>query len=167
MEHGQLRQGRRLPQLVPCHVEDVAREVAELMTPHIRHEGFEVELHVEAGLPAVELDADAFKQVLFNVIDNALKYGRGDGPKRIELRCASEQGRVVVRVRDHGPGVPADQLEAVFEPFFRGGDELTRRQKGAGIGLSLVRDLVALMHGDVRAENRDPGFEVRIALTPT
>jgi signal transduction histidine kinase len=167
MEHGELRQGRRLPQFVQCQVADVVREVVELMTPHIHHEGFDVVLHVEPGLRPVEIDADAFRQVLFNVIDNALKYGRGSGPRRIELRCATEQDRVVVRVRDHGPGVPADQVQTVFEPFFRGGDELTRRQKGTGIGLSLVRDLVELMHGDVRGENRDPGFEVRIALSPS
>jgi signal transduction histidine kinase len=164
MEHGKLRQGQRLPEFVQCQAADVVREVAELMTPHIHHEGFAIELHVEAGLPAVEIDADAFKQVLFNVIDNALKYGRGAAPRAIELRCGQEHGRVVVRVRDHGPGVAADQLESIFEPFFRGGDELTRRQKGTGIGLSLVRDLVELMHGEVQAVNREPGFEVRIAL---
>jgi signal transduction histidine kinase len=164
MEHGKLRQGQRLPELAPCQVEDVLREVVELMTPHIQREGFAVDVHVEPGLPAVELDADAFKQVLFNVIDNALKYGRGAGPHRVELYCGAEHGRVVVRVRDHGPGVAEAQLEAIFEPFFRGGDELTRRQKGTGIGLSLVRDLVELMHGEVRGENRSPGFEVRIAL---
>ena len=83
---------------------------------------------------------------------------------RSRSAAAREHGRVVVRVRDHGPGVAPDQLDAIFEPFFRGGDELTRRQKGTGIGLALVRDLVELMHGDVRGENRAPGFEVRIAL---
>ncbi|MDH5670910.1 MAG: ATP-binding protein [Myxococcales bacterium] len=68
-------------------------------------------------------------------------------------------------VRDFGPGIAETHLKAVFEPFLRGEDELTRRQKGTGIGLSLVRDLVTLMRGRVRGINRDPGFEVRIALS--
>jgi signal transduction histidine kinase len=69
-----------------------------------------------------------------------------------------------VSVRDFGPGVPEHLLETVFEPFFRGQDELTRRQKGTGIGLSLVRDLVERMGGRVRALAREPGLEVEIWL---
>ena len=61
-----------------------------------------------------------------------------------------------------GPG--AEALEQVFEPFFRAGSELTRRQTGTGIGLSLVRDLVKRMGGHVRARNTSPGFEVHITL---
>ena len=64
---------------------------------------------------------------------------------------------------DFGPAFPG-QLESLFEPFFRGESELTRRQKGTGLGLALVRDLVELMNGSVRGVNRAPGFEIRIAL---
>jgi signal transduction histidine kinase len=136
-----------------------------VMTPHIEHEGFKIDLCVESGLPAVRLDTDAVKQVLFNVLDNALKYGRGAERHAIHVSCKADDAGVVVSVRDFGPGVAEAQLCTVFEPFFRGENELTRRQKGTGLGLSLVRDLVALMQGEVRGVNRAPGFEVRIALT--
>jgi signal transduction histidine kinase len=99
-------------------------------------------------------------------LDNALKYGRGAGPHKLEVTCAPSDGAVVVSVRDFGPGIVEDQLHPVFEPFFRGENELTRSQQGTGIGLALVRDLVALMHGDVRGINRHPGLEIRIALNP-
>jgi signal transduction histidine kinase len=99
------------------------------------------------------------------VIDNALKYGRGDGPAKIDVTCAADpNGGVVVSVRDYGRGVNEAQSQAVFEPFFRGESELTRRQQGTGLGLALVRDLVALMRGSVQGCNRTPGFEVRISL---
>lgn len=165
MEHGQLRRGQRQANVQRGDVGAVVREVVEVMTPHIEHEGFKLELHVDEGLPAVWLDADAVKQVLFNVLDNALKYGRGRAEQAIHVICKAERSGAVVSVRDFGPGVAEDQLHTVFEPFFRGESELTRRQKGTGLGLSLVRDLVELMHGEVRGLNRGPGFEVQISLT--
>jgi signal transduction histidine kinase len=166
LEHAKLRSGGRRAQVVKGDVGAVVKEVVDLMRPHIEHEGFAIELEIAAGLPPVQLDVDAFKQVLFNVLDNALKYGRDAERRALQIACVSAQGRVVVSVRDFGPGVRDDQLKAVFEPFFRGQDELTRRQKGTGIGLSLVRDLVELMNGQVHGRNRAPGFEICIALTP-
>jgi signal transduction histidine kinase len=71
---------------------------------------------------------------------------------------------VLVSLRDYGSGVAEFQLHTLFEPFYRGGSELTRRQQGTGLGLALVRDLVGLMRGTVQAVNRSPGFEVRISL---
>jgi signal transduction histidine kinase len=165
MEHGELRRGQRQTNVQRGDVGAVVREVVEVMRPHIEHEGFKVELHVAAGLPAVRLDPDAVKQVLFNVLDNALKYGRGREQHAIQVSCSAGERGVVVSVRDFGPGVADDQLSTVFEPFFRGESELTRRQKGTGLGLALVRDLVQLMNGEVCGLNRGPGFEVRIALS--
>jgi signal transduction histidine kinase len=69
-----------------------------------------------------------------------------------------------VSLRDYGRGVTSEQLQAVFEPFFRGESELTRRQQGTGLGLALVRDLVGLMRGSVQGINREPGFEIQISL---
>jgi signal transduction histidine kinase len=140
------------------------QQVLLLMAPHFEQEGFDVTLLADDLLPRVSLDADAFKQVLFNVLDNALKYGRGTAPHKLEVACKRVHDAVVVSVRDFGPGVAQGQLETIFEPFYRGEDELTRRRQGTGIGLALVRDLVALMGGRVHGENRAPGLEVRIAL---
>lgn len=166
MEHAQLRRGERPMQVVRANVGETVREVLDLMTPHIEREGFAVTLDVPSSLPAVQLDVDAFKQVLFNVVDNALKYGREGRTGTLEVTCAEADGGVTVSVRDFGPGIAEGQLQTIFEPFFRGESELTRRQKGTGIGLTLVRDLVERMNGYVRGINRSPGLEIRIALSP-
>ena len=63
-----------------------------------------------------------------------------------------------------GPGVAPEQLSAIFEPFYRGESELTRKKQGTGIGLSLVRGLVERMRGHVEGKNLTPGFEVRVEL---
>jgi signal transduction histidine kinase len=167
LEHARLRQGERPMRLMAGNVELLVREVVEVMRPHIEHEGFSIELEVDPALPRALYDDDALKQVLFNVIDNALKYGRyADGRKggALCIRCKAVEGVVTICVRDFGPGVPAASLKTVFDPFYRAQDELTRSQPGTGIGLSLVRDLVGRMRGKVTGSNAAPGFEVEIAL---
>ena len=152
-------------QLVRADAGAVVREVVEVMAPHLAREAFRVEVEVAPDLPEAHLDVDAFKQVLFNVIDNAIKYGRCGDASVLQVACSHEAGEVLVRVRDFGPGIAEHQLELVFEPFFRGEHELTRRHQGTGIGLSLVRELVGQMNGGVQGHNRRPGLEIRIALS--
>jgi signal transduction histidine kinase len=166
MEHGKLRRGQRPAHVTHSAAAPIVREVVELMRPHVEREGFAIELELGEALPNVRLDADALKQVLFNIFDNALKYGRcsGENHSKISVRCAAAEGGVAIAIRDFGPGVREQLLSNVFEPFFRGEDELTRTQKGTGLGLALVRDLVQLMDGQVRARNAEPGFEVCVTL---
>ncbi|MET0385851.1 MAG: HAMP domain-containing sensor histidine kinase [Polyangiales bacterium] len=165
LELSRLERHERPVQMVVGDVAVVVREVVEVFRPHAEHEGFRVEVEDGRGLPAARFDRDALTQVLFNLLDNALKYGRGTGERRIVVRTlAADAGGVRVCVRDAGPGVPEHQLEAIFEPFYRAQSELTRTQKGTGIGLSLVRGLVERMRGQVEVRNHNPGFEVSVTL---
>jgi signal transduction histidine kinase len=121
----------------------------------------------EPGLPAARFDRDALTQVLFNLLDNALKYGAQASERAIQIRCERvAAGGVRVCVSDRGPGVDDALLGTIFEPFYRAQNELTRTQKGTGIGLALVAALVARMYGRVEDRNLHPGFEVRVTLTP-
>ena len=165
MEHARLRRGIRPMQLVRADAGALVREVVDVMAPHLAREGFRVDVLVAPGLPEAHLDLDAFKQVLFNVLDNAIKYGRSAEASVLRIACSHEAGEVLVCVRDFGPGIAEHQVKLVFEPFFRGEDELTRRHQGTGIGLSLVRELVCQMNGSVQGHNRRPGLEIRIALS--
>jgi signal transduction histidine kinase len=140
------------------------REVLRVLEPHARAQGFELVLDLPADLPPARHDPDALQQILFNLIDNALKYARAAEPRRIEVRCARSDDGVAVRVRDHGPGVPPGDLPLIFEAFYRAGDELTRRTKGTGIGLALVRGLAEAMGGSVQARNLERGLEVELHL---
>jgi signal transduction histidine kinase len=164
LEFARLEKGTREVALVTAPVLPVVREATELVRPHLDAEGFALEIDADGNLPPVRFERDALLQVLFNLIDNAVKY-TGDGAKRIVLRLTRDGDAVRIVVRDHGPGVPAQHLAHVFEPFYRGEHELTRRSKGTGLGLALVRGLVERMGGRVRGRNGpDGGFEVTIAL---
>ncbi len=101
--------------------------------------------------------------VFRNLMDNAIKYA-GD-PPRVEVQVrVTERGRVITRIADNGYGVPPELRKRIFGMFFRAGSELTRRQKGTGLGLYIVSTLVRQMKGRVSVSDRpgQPGsiFEV-------
>ena len=166
LELSRLEQKSRRLEMRAGHVAPLLDEVVAVLGPHAESLGFRFRVHTEEELPAVRFDRDALLQVLFNLVDNALKYSRGEGEQEIELTCReSGDGGVELVVADRGPGVRRRHLRKIFEPFYRGENELTRTAKGTGIGLALVRGLVEQMGGEVMGSNRpDGGFEVTVAL---
>jgi LPXTG-motif cell wall-anchored protein len=163
LEFARLEKGTRDVALTTGAVEPVVREAVELVRPHVEAEGFTLRLETDGALPPVRFERDALLQVLFNLIDNAVKYARDGAERWVLVRTAAADGGVRLAVRDSGPGVPARHLAHVFEPFYRGERELTRRHKGTGLGLALVRGLVERMGGHVGGRNVDGGgFEVTI-----
>ena len=105
------------------------------------------------------------EMIFGNLLDNALKYG-GDSPHvEVQVRMRN-RNRVVTRVIDNGPGIPPEIRKKIFRIFYRGGNELERRQKGTGLGLYIVRTLVHLLRGRVAVHDRGerPGsvFEVEL-----
>lgn len=103
--------------------------------------------------------------VFRNLLDNAIKYA-GDPPK-IEVQVRKgERGRVIARVIDNGQGVPPELRNRIFRMFFRGGSELTRRQKGTGLGLYIVHTLLNQLHGRISVHDRSGAsgsvFEVEL-----
>lgn len=148
-------------------ISTVVQESIDVLRPHVRAHAFSIELELPTPvtlLPNVRFEPDALKQVLFNLVDNALKYARGGAQRRIVVRCRPEAGGVALSVCDFGPGVRRDQLKSIFEPFFRGESELTRKTQGTGIGLSLVQGLASAMGASIRSENTQSGFAVHLHL---
>jgi len=167
LEYSRLEKGTRAVAVRAGSIEPVVGELVELLRPHAARQGFALELEAEPDLPPVRFERDALLQVLFNLVDNALKYAREAAPRVVRLTCRRRDGGVELCVRDHGPGVGARQLARVFEPFYRGGDELVRATTGTGIGLALVRGLADAMGATVAARNADGGgFEVRLVFAP-
>ena len=108
-----------------------------------------VRANVAPGLPFVRGDEKLLEQVLFNLLDNAHKYG-GEGGAVIHARQEGDQ--VVISVTDEGPGVRAADLERIFEKFYRGG-RTDGRKPGTGLGLSIGRGLVEAMGGTIAAQS--------------
>jgi len=135
-------------------------EAVDLAIGRRRRGGGEVRLEIDGPLPEAMGDEGLFDQAFGNVIENALKYGAGSD---VEVRVAREGTRLAVTVADRGPGVPTQDLDRIFEKFFRSSS--AGRTVGTGLGLAITRGLVEAMGGQVTASPRaGGGLEVRLIL---
>lgn len=103
-------------------------------------------------------------RLLFNLTENAIRYGRPDGAVRIAVSEAD--GNVQIRVSDHGPGIPEAYRESVFQPFFRVDKSRSRAHGGVGLGLSLVWEIAALHGGTVQIERSGADGTVMLVTLP-
>jgi len=153
-----LETGQLQLDLQPVLVADVIAEALPLVTPLAR--GFGVTLHAGHTDAAVLGDRMRLRQVLVNLLSNAIKYNRPAGTAHVDVEVLN--GQVALRVRDTGRGLTAEQRGHLFEPFNRLGIE-REGIEGTGIGLAIVKTLVALMGGSI-AVSSEPGkgsvFEV-------
>ncbi len=111
----------------------------------------------------ISADPDAFKQVLFNLVDNAIKHTAPNG--RIEIGWEAREKEIAIWVADDGVGIAPDDLPHVFEPFYRGDRSRSRRRGGAGLGLSLARAVVEAHGGTIEVESElNAGTRVTLRL---
>ena len=144
---------------------DLAAEVEDAVFSYRNlsaQEGVELRYECdEESIPLIEGDPERLKQVLLNVLDNAAKYGR-DG-ESIEVALAAEgEDSVTLTVRDHGPGIPADELPHVKERFYKG----SSKQRGSGIGLAVCEEIVNRHGGTLLIENAEGGGVLVTVILP-
>jgi signal transduction histidine kinase len=131
----------------------LARGVLAAAEAHLPS-GIELALIAPEPPPQVAADPDGLRQVLVNLVENAIKYSPEGG--RVELELAQTDGRVRFAVRDAGLGIPASEHERIFEKFFRLDPNLSRGVGGTGLGLYISREIVRRMGGRIRVES-EPG----------
>lgn len=125
--------------------------------------GQSVELHGQCNL-SMMAQPTALRRCLINLIDNAVKYGQS---ARITVERELVGGRTCarIRIRDHGPGIPADQLDKVFEPFHRVENSRSRETGGTGLGLTIARNIVEQQGGTIALANHpEGGLEVTLTF---
>jgi PAS domain S-box-containing protein len=156
-----------LPQpLAPADLLEDARRYA---LSRCQQEGkpLDVRTHVAADLPAASGDTARMRQVFENLIDNSVEFTRAGGSLDLSAALAGEQ--IEFRVKDSGIGIPASEIDRVFERFFRGERALDLGVPGTGLGLPMVRSLLQLQGGEIEVESSGiPGqgtaFIIRLPL---
>ena len=148
----------------PMDVAAVLEAVCESLGPLAHGKGVAVRLFTDPALPAQALgDAARLRQVLMNLLGNAIKFSSGQGrPGRVSLRalntpCNNGPGALAVEVADNGIGMDADTLARLFSPFTQADASTTRRFGGTGLGLSITHRLVTMMGGEIKVRS-EPGF---------
>ncbi|MEN6312428.1 MAG: ATP-binding protein [Acidobacteriota bacterium] len=145
------------PQFFP--LKELLDRVGRLMTANL--EGKDIRFSIEVEPATLELNADAelIEQVLINLLLNALQAVEGRPGAEIRMKgLLNERGRVIVQVIDNGPGIPPENLEKIFIPFY------TTKRGGSGIGLSLARQIMRLHKGMIHAHS-EPGAPTVFTLT--
>ena len=113
----------------------------------------EFDIRVSDGVPPVTADKDQARQVLVNLVENAVKYSPGGGT--IQLGLEARDGAVEFRVVDEGLGIPADEQARIFEKFYRLDPEMTRGIGGTGLGLYICSELLERMDGRIWVESQE------------
>lgn len=113
---------------------------------------------IQGDIQSINTDPDALEQILWNLIDNAIKYGVIEGEVcRVEIRVLQNSNGIQIEVLDRGPGLSQRAAAKVFDPFFRVQDQLTSRHAGTGIGLSIARGLARRIGGELTFRPRQGG----------
>ncbi|WP_160366810.1 hybrid sensor histidine kinase/response regulator transcription factor [Sphingobacteruim zhuxiongii] len=136
-----------------------------------------IKIERDEHLPSVWVDPIQFEKVCFNVISNALRFSPEQAEIKVEIRKHEatqkyNKGFLQLCITDYGPGIPAQELETVFELFYQGDQNLSSKKYSSGIGLSLAKDIMELHHGDifVKSQNEKEGkpsfttFIIRIPI---
>jgi two-component system sensor histidine kinase KdpD len=134
------------PQTDWCDLQDTIARAAEQV--RVQRGDFPIRIDLAAGLPLVRADAAQLERVFTNLIDNAAKFSPTGKPVEVRGLCAN--GRVTIRVVDHGRGIPAGQQSQIFKPFVRGRDA----QPGSGLGLAICRGFVEANGGRIALQSR-------------
>lgn len=146
---------------IPVHTETI--EVKMILDEVNRVVSIEPSITIEPDDLAVEADHDHLSRILINLIENAAKYAP-DSP--VELFAWQRGSRCFIAVVDHGPGIPVDQRDKVFERFTQVDQSDTRSKGGTGLGLSIVKSLSEVMHGSVRIEATEGGGATFVVELP-
>jgi signal transduction histidine kinase len=132
-----------------CAAPELALQATDLMRPMAGSAG--VQLEVDAHPVSFSANPDSILQVLTNLLSNAIKFSPSGSAVRLE--CRPDNGNVVFRVTDHGPGIPPDKLESIFGRFQPVDASESRRRGGTGLGLSICRSIARHHGGQIWAES--------------
>jgi PAS domain S-box-containing protein len=145
--------GRMPLQISQFSVQDVVREVIEELQGVISQSTATVNVTLPPDLPRLKSDRQKLKQILVNLLSNALKYTK-DGTVEIVAQHAASEGRIALAVRDTGVGIAPEDHTRIFEPFQQAKRVITRPQGGTGLGLAISRRLARMLGGDVGVESQ-------------
>jgi len=146
----------------PLQVRATVQEAMDDLRQRALARDVRLENAVPAGL-LVLADSERMRQVISNLVDNAIKYGKAGGTTSVEGRLLDD-GRVEIAVADDGPGIPRESQERIFERFYRVDKARSREQGGTGLGLAIVKHVVQAHGGEVRLVS-EPGSGSRFILT--
>jgi len=167
LDFSRMEEGRREYRFEPLDLTAWLRKLAADFEAEIAVAGASVEADIPDGLPAMSADREALGSAVRNLLDNAVKYS--PGAKTVWLDAATGGGEIRIAVRDRGVGISEQDRKHIFDRFYRADGEISKRVKGAGLGLSLVRYIVTAHGGTVECQSavgEGSTFTIRLPAAP-
>jgi len=149
------------PEMLLVQPNDVVRSVVTLVAKEAVRSRVEITTHLDDDLPALMMDGEQIKQALLNLVINGMQAMSEGGP--LDITTSHDDRVVTISVEDHGPGIPPEVRDRMFDPF------VTTKHSGTGLGLAITHRLVTQHDGTIRAsDNPDGGsvFEIELPLKP-
>jgi len=151
---------RPVPRLEPVDINSLLAQILDATQPTLMARSVELQTDIASGLPPIEADPDQLQQVFINLINNSLDAMPLGG--KLTVSTALDTDSVVIVLADSGEGIAEDQIDLIFDPMFS-----TKRGRGTGLGLTIVKQIISEHNGDVEVES-DPGrqttFRIRLPL---
>ena len=145
--------GQSLIEPKPVNIDQLVQNYIQEHRSYIKNKGFTLETSIADNMPMAMIDTDNFDTILTNLVDNAIKYSRKD--KYVGIFLDVHEGKVRLRVKDHGVGMSSKVTSHIFDKFYRAEDTLTAQTKGHGLGLSIVKNLVELNGGIITVKSEE------------
>ncbi len=165
LDFGKLEQGKKIYNKSSVDLRDILSKIIDIHSIRIKKAGFEIKADMGRDTYEVVSDPDAIEQVVLNLIDNALKYAKQG--KFIAFFIENDaKGFVLLKISDHGPGISKKHQKAIFEKFYRIDNSLTSTFPGSGLGLSIARQILRDLGGDLDFEPVSNGGSCFIATIP-
>lgn len=152
LDFGRIEQKLKTYNFQKAEIQSIIEEVVKLFRYRLERDGFLLRVNLPKNPLFLEIDQDALKQALTNLIDNAIKYS--SDKKDIDIKLVEMENQVVIQVRDKGIGIPLDVQEKIFERFYRHPDATQHEPKGVGLGLKIVRHIMNAHKGEIRVKSQ-------------
>ena len=147
-----MQDGRFTLNVAPADLRAEFEDTVFMYGSRLQREGIELEyLENDEDIPEIPCDKERMRQVFLNILDNAVKHGGEGGKITAEMR--REDDEVVIRIRDFGCGIPAEELPLVKKKFYKG----SSKARGSGIGLAVCEEIVSMHNGTLTLENAPGG----------
>jgi signal transduction histidine kinase len=161
LDFGKIEQQTKVYHFEATEIGPLVEEAVKVMSYRLEEAGFKRQLKLPPGAVSLTVDRDAVKQVLINLIDNAMKYSPEE--KEIEIQVLARPGEVEIQVSDRGIGISPEQRDRIFDKFYRAPEAAQVNPKGVGLGLKIVKHIMDAHRGKVLVVSRpDRGSTFRL-----
>lgn len=148
---------------VPLHLKELVEDSVSIIKRYPEGDQRKINISIPKNLPILYADERSVKQILLNILSNAVKFTNANGIIDIDVKKKEEN--IIIDIKDNGIGIPADKIKNLFKPFSQVENIMTRTHQGTGLGLALVKRLMEMHHGSVQLKSEENrGTDVKLVF---